>query len=526
MYCATLRTYNQPYHFFMEATQENTPQSDTIEIKVYVPINEVTERQQGMIDDAIKKHPRDRKYLSNSAHAEVFAPSKHDANDIIEHAEAQNWDVSFNEKAREITIKISSDDIANEENPVTIDALKFLSSQGDIHLDIQNSAQKMNASAKDIADPEQKTGFVKNNPEQRVGRGHGVPIQEPAHGYSVLEIAESYNFPDGDGEGQTIGIIELGGQFEQNDLENFFDQYNTPVPEIQIVGAPTTTPQNDNVEVTADIQVSGILAPKAKFVIYYGTSILSAMKTALADTKNKLTVISISWAGSELGYSQQEIVELNNVFHEASLKGITVVGASGDNGALNNKTYANVNVPVNSSYVLACGGTQTYITDDKITAESVWNESTQQAQIASGGGFSQRISEQQYQTVTSQEYIKKFPEFEPYYLSGGRGIPDIAANAADASGYAIFFEGRWIKVGGTSLATPLWAALIARMNQNLGYRLGFINPYLYKLIGSSSFNQILEGNNNLYLAAEGWNPCTGLGTPNGKELMQAIDELK
>ncbi|MEM6718585.1 MAG: S53 family peptidase [Bacteroidota bacterium] len=511
----------------MDSTQANTQQSDTIEIKVYVPINEVTERQQGMINNAIAKHPRDRKYLTNSAYAEVFAPSKNDANDIMEHAEAQGWQVDFNEKAREITIKINSDDIANEESATTIEALQFLSEQGDIHLDVLDAAQKANASAEDIVDPSQKTGFVKNNTEQRVGRGNAIPIQEPTHGYSALELAESYNFPDGDGEGQTIGIVELGGQFEQSDLEAYFSSFNTTIPEIQVIGAPTTTPQNDNVEVTADIQVAGLLAPKAKFVIYYGTSILSAMKTALADKENKLTVISISWAGSELGYSQQEIVELNNVFHEASLKGITVVGASGDNGALNNKTYANVNVPVNSPYVLACGGTQTYIIDDKIASEVVWNESTTpQSQVASGGGFSQRISEQNYQIKSSKEYINRFPQFEPYYHAGGRGIPDIAANAADASGYAIFFQGRWVKIGGTSLATPLWAALIARMNQNLGYRLGFINPYLYQLMGSSSFHQILEGNNNLYLAAEGWNPCTGLGTPNGKELMQAIDNLE
>ncbi|MCH2195317.1 S53 family peptidase [Kordia sp.] len=510
----------------MESTQDNTPQSDTIEIKVYVPINEVTERQQGMIDNAIIKHPKNRKYLTNSAYSEIFAPSKQDANDIIEHAEAQHWDVSFDEKAREITIKINSDDVAKPQSGTSTIPLVFLSSQGDIHLDAADEEQKANVSPEDIPNPTQKTGFIKNNPEQRVGRGHGIPIQEPSQGYSVLEIAESYNFPDGDGEGQTIGIIELGGQFEQNDLENFFQEYNTSVPEIQIVGAPTTTPQNDNVEVTADIQVAGILAPKAKFVIYYGTSILNAMKMALADTENKLSVISISWAGSELGYSQQEITELNSEFHEATLKGITVVGASGDNGALNNKTYANVNVPVNSPYVLACGGTQTYITDDKIAAEVVWNESTAQSQVATGGGFSQRIAEQQYQVKSSKEYIEKFPQFELYYAAGGRGIPDIAANAADASGYTIFFQGRWIKVGGTSLATPLWAALIARMNQNLGYRLGFINPYLYELIGTSSFHQIVEGNNNLYLASERWNPCTGLGTPNGKELMQAIDSLK
>lgn len=521
-----MRTYNQPYHFFMEFTQENTPQADVLEIKVYVPINEITERQQGIIGDAINKHPRDRKYLSNTTHSGIFAPSKDDADDIIEHAKVHNWDVTYDKKAREITIKINSDDIANEESPINIDALKFLSSQGDIHLDAEDEEKRNNASAEDIVDPTQKTGFVKTNQEKRVGRGIAIPIQEPTHGHSALEIAEAYNFPEGDGAKQTIGIIELGGKFEESDLKTFFAQYNMKVPKIQVVGEPATTPINDNVEVTADIQVAGVLAPKAKLVIYYGTSILNAMKSALADTKNKLSVISISWAGSELGYSLQEITELNNVFKEAALKGITVIGASGDNGALNKLKFANVNVPVNFEHVLGCGGTKLNIANDEIISQSVWNESTPQAQIGSGGGFSQRVTEPQYQQAATQNYIKRYPQFEPYQRSGGKGIPDVSANAAGASGYTIYFEGNWVKIGGTSLATPLWAALIARMNQNLGYNLGFINTQLYELIDSPAFDQILDGNNNLYIAASGWNPCTGLGTPDGQKLMEAIEGLK
>lgn len=512
----------------MEATHENSQKEDILEIKVYVPINEVTERQQRIIDDAILKHPRDRKYLSNTTHSRIFAPSMNEANEIIDHAKENNWEVSFDKLSREITLKIHSKDVLNikENDSSPIDSLKFLSTQGDIHLDVKDVDAKENASPDDILAPHQKTGFVKNNQEKRVGRGNPIPIQEPSQGYSILELAEAYNFPEGDGEKETIGIVELGGKFEQSDLDTFFAKYNIPVPEIQIIGEPTTTPINDNVEVTADIQVAGLLAPKAKFVIYYGTSILNAMKMALADTQNKLSVISISWAGSELGYSMQEITELNSVFHEAALKGITIVGASGDNGAFNNKPYANVNVPVNSPYVLACGGTKTFIENTNMYEETAWNESTPQSQIASGGGFSQRIAEQPYQTLAIQNYIHKFPQFEPYQKAGGRGIPDIAANAADASGYAIFFEGNWAKIGGTSLATPLWAALIARINQNLGYRLGFINSYLYRLMGTPVFHQVLEGNNNLYVAASDWNPCTGLGTPNGKELLHAIDSLE
>jgi subtilase family serine protease len=514
--------------FFMEATQENTPQGDVLEIKVYVPNKDIDEKQQKKLNDILQKHPRDRKYLSHTLHTKIFAPHKEAGDAILAHARSKNWEVDYDKKAREITIKIKSEDVigSDDTNPSPLEALKFLSTQGDIHLDAKDQEKRDNVSPEDIVDPTQKTGFVKTNQEKRVGRGTAIPIQEPLHGHSALEIAESYNFPEGDGSKQTIGIIELGGKFEESDLEAFFAEYDMKVPTIQVVGEPATTPINDNVEVTADIQVAGVLAPKAKLVIYYGTSILNAMKSALADTKNKLSVISISWAGSELGYSQQEIIELNNVFKEAALKGITVIGASGDNGALNKLRFANVNVPVNFEHVLGCGGTQLNIANDEIISQSVWNESTPQAQIGSGGGFSQRVAEPQYQQAATQDYITKYPQFEPYQRSGGKGIPDVGANAADASGYAIYFEGNWVKIGGTSLATPLWAALIARMNQNLGYNLGFITAHLYELMDSPAFDQIIEGNNNLYIAASGWNPCTGLGTPNGQKLMEAIESLK
>lgn len=511
----------------MDATQDNTTPGDVLEIKVYIPNKDISEKQQEKLNDILSKHPRDRKYLSHTMHSRVFAPNKEEADAIIAHAKAENWDVDYDKKAREITIKIKSEDIVDleEDSASPIDALKFLSEQGDIHLDAKGEEKQANANAEDIVNATQKTGFVKNNAEKRVGNGYTVPIQEPQHGHSAIEIAEAYNFPKGDGTKQTIGIIELGGKFEQSDLETYFKTYDLAVPEIQVVGAPTTTPVNDNVEVTADIQVLGALVPKAKLVVYYGTSILSAMKSALADTKNNLTVISISWAGSELGYSQQEIIELNNVFHEAALKGITVLGASGDNGALNNRTYANVNVPVNFEHVLGCGGTRLEMYEERIISETVWNETTPQAQIGTGGGFSQRVSAPHYQEQATKDYIQRFPQFEPYARAGGKGIPDVAANAADATGYAIFFEGNWAKIGGTSLATPLWAALVARMNQNLGYRLGFFSQHLYALMDSEAFHQILEGNNNLYLAASGWNACTGLGSPNGEELMKAIDAL-
>ena len=118
----------------------------------------------------------------------------------------------------------------------------------------------------------------------------------------------------------------------------------------------------------------------------------------------------------------------------------------------------------------------------------------------------------------------------------GRGIPDVCADAANESGYRILCNGAWYPdatadpqrppIGGTSASTPLWAALVALINQGLQTRLGFINPLLYE-VGSPSaaFFDITQGNNGDYQAKTGWDACTGLGSPNGVALLAALKPL-
>lgn len=501
----------------MESQEKHQAPDTSIEIRAYIPVANHEEKFT-KYNDLLSKHPRDRKYLTQKEYAKAFAADKEKAAALVAYAKTKDWEVKQNKKAREILITVKTPETTKREelNP-SLKGLHYFNTQGDLNLDSDITAEDTLA---------EKIGFIKNNTEKRVGERNAIPIQMSDHGHSVLDIANAYNFPSGDGEGQTIGIIELGGEFNRKDMSAFFESYGMEVPKIQTVGKPSKTPEKENIEVTADIQVAGILAPKAKLVIYYGTSILEAMKVAINDTKNTLSVISISWAGSELGYSQQELNELNNVFYEAALRGITVIGASGDYGAFNNRNYPNVNVPVNSPYVLGCGGTKMEMFNDAIAAEVVWNESKMNIQISTGGGFSQRMAQPTYQESAIQTYLSRFPQFATYDRSGGRSIPDVAANAADASGYSIFFNGGWMKLGGTSLATPLWAALIARINQNLNYRLGFINPVLYRLKDTEAFHPIVQGNNNLYEGAIVWNPCTGLGSPNGKKLQEAISIMQ
>src|SRR6185437_12077684 len=82
-------------------------------------------------------------------------------------------------------------------------------------------------------------------------------------------------------------------------------------------------------------------------------------------------------------------------------------------------------------------------------------------------------------------------------------------------------DGRDVVIGGTSAVAPLWTGLLALINQQLGKPVGFVNPLLYQ-IGSSAFADITGGDNGHYKAGNGWDACTGLGSPNGVALLGAL----
>ena len=107
----------------------------------------------------------------------------------------------------------------------------------------------------------------------------------------------------------------------------------------------------------------------------------------------------------------------------------------------------------------------------------------------------------------------------PPTSGGGRGVPDVAGDASPETGYNVLFDGQSGVVGGTSAVAPLWAALIALLNQQRGSNIGFANPTLYQS-AENGFNDITQGNNGSYSAGPGWDPCTGLGSPNGSQLSQ------
>ncbi len=355
-----------------------------------------------------------------------------------------------------------------------------------------------------------------------------VAAAAPAGTFTPPQVAALYNFPKGvTGKGQTIAIIELGGGYQTADLNAYFQGLGLKTPQVTAVsvdGGKNTPGSNADGEVLLDIEVAGAIANDAKIAVYFAPNtdqgFVDAIINAVHDTTRKPSVISISWGGSEDNWSEQSRNAMNSALQDAATLGITVTVAAGDNGSTDGAGDGKLHVdfPASSPYALGCGGTTLQGSGTTISSETVWNKIASN-EGATGGGVSNAFALPSYQASAG------VPQ-QPQTKFTGRGVPDVAGNADPSTGYQVRVDGQDTVVGGTSAVAPLWAALVALLNQQFGSPVGFLNPKLYST-AQSSFRDITTGNNDdsnlgYYQAKTGWDPCTGLGTPNGAALLQAL----
>jgi kumamolisin len=354
------------------------------------------------------------------------------------------------------------------------------------------------------------------------------PGAKPAtHTFDPPQVARLYNYPTHvDGTGQCVAIIELGGGFKPEDLDAYWKQLHlgkTPAVSSVSVGSgsnsPTGDPNGPDAEVMLDIEVVGAIAPGTKIVVYFAENtdagFLNAITTAAHDTKNKPSVISISWGGPESSWTGQAMTAMDDAFQSAGAMGITVCVASGDNGSTDGVSDGenHVDFPASSPNALACGGTRLANTANAISSEVVWNDlSTNEG--ATGGGVSDVFALPAWQKDAG------VPPSANANHRVGRGVPDVAGDADPSTGYNILVDSQTGAIGGTSAVAPLWAALVALINQGRSKPVGFLNPLLYQNAGN--LRDITGGDNGAYPAKEGWDACTGLGSPNGTKLAAAL----
>jgi kumamolisin len=336
--------------------------------------------------------------------------------------------------------------------------------------------------------------------------------------YTPAQVARLYGFPaDTNCAGQTIGLIELGGGYRPADINEYFQGLGMRAPTVKSVTVdhahnhPTTVYSADG-EVMLDIEVAGAVAPGVKIVVYFAPNTArgfqDALSTAIHDELNRPSAVSISWGNAEMNWTAQSIQNFTQVAQEAGLLGITITAASGDNGSSDgvNDGKNHVDFPASCPYVLAAGGTRLLSANGVITGETVWNDGAQGG--ATGGGYSALFARPAWQATDVTQ---------PH-----RGVPDVAVNADPETGYNILVDGQQMVAGGTSAAAPLWAGLLVLLTQKLNRRLGFVNPSLYGLDESNNFRDITMGNNGAFAASYGWDPCCGLGSPQGTQLAQAM----
>ena len=299
--------------------------------------------------------------------------------------------------------------------------------------------------------------------------------------YLPTEVARLYDFPDDlDWRGQTVGVIALGGGYRRSDLTAFYKRLDLPMPTFEdvCVGGARNAPEGPSGgfdgEVTADIETVGALVPAARIVVYFGPNsdrgFLEAVSRAVHDQQRAPSVISISWGMAETEWTRRTLALFNQVLAEAAVLGVTVCCSSGDHGVMADlrDRVPHVCFPACSPYALACGGTSLIATRRGIISEAAWNCD----QGESGGGVSGLFDappwQSGYRIATTRTGHR------------GRGVPDVAADGDPDTGYRVYVGGKWCSGAGTSASAPLWAGLIARINQRRGSPVGLITPYLYR----------------------------------------------
>lgn len=376
-----------------------------------------------------------------------------------------------------------------------------------------------------------------------------------------------------DGTGITVAIVDsYGSDTIAHDLHVFDTSFGLPsmcgeegvactqgMPTFKVFhfqGAPATTAppptskspgQEDKsawaLEVSLDVESVHSFAPGANILLVTTPTAETLGVQGFPDMFNAeqyvidhhmATVISQSFASAEGAFgSNQSLFNLRHAFVAAAASGVTVLGSSGDGGTINAKKTPvgqggsvlpgnTVEWPASDPLVTGVGGTY-LCTDPAATAARVVDSTdppvncqanpgvAEVGWVAAGGGFSDVFAKPSYQDTLPAGSTP---------IGATRGVPDVASEASARTGPLVYDTnagaGGWFIIGGTSVACPQFAGLVAIADQINGGGLGLINPALYAIGASparyaADFHDITTGNNG-YPASVGWDPITGLGT--------------
>lgn len=403
-------------------------------------------------------------------------------------------------------------------------------------------------------------------------------------------IARHYRFPDApDLHHVRIALLEFGGGVSLDDVRGYLKDAGIPQGDLRILEVsdgggrslgnrpvpadkaraimadwrrgrslteifqahPEAGAFYESLEVTMDAEIATALAPGAPTDLYFasggadgwrraicaasGLPYAGSLPLAHRHEEDRLpAVLSISWGFQERQLQPMKLRILHLALELAARRGITVVSSSGDRGSRMGGGAGDplgVEFPASSPAVLGCGGTALDHREGTTVREVVWHQTLLGAEMASGGGMSGYFPRPPFQRGIA------VPDPSGTWIAGkdeafqGRWAPDVSALASFSPGVKLLMAGEPFAGGGTSAATPIWAALVARLAAGLGRPLGSVAPALYRLSRSGVLRPVEEGTNDLlprgsgspqYQAGTGWDPCTGLGVPDGQALLEAL----
>ncbi len=380
----------------------------------------------------------------------------------------------------------------------------------------------------------------------------------PAGCYTPQQFRTAYNIQPLldrgiDGRGETVSVIVFAADPAtpppvvtdiRQDLVTFDSLFGLPLARISVVNtlARASAPWDATLEEIIDTEIVHAVAPGAALRVVLmpnppqstAASTAAGMVAALPLAIHGADVVSFSGALGEHFFSPAQVAQMHGVLRQAAARHVTVVAASGDSGAVSSSygfgttPVKEVSLPASDPYVLGVGGTTLTASPQtgSYIGETAWNQIVPgEADFASGGGFSGIFARPAYQNRLPGAGVT-------------RGVPDVAGDASTGMALARVTGGgsyELVPAGGTSAATPLWAGLAALADQLAGHDLGFVNPALYQIARSPdysrAFHDIATGNNTVlvngttytgYQAQPGWDPVTGLGSPNAAVLVPIL----
>jgi kumamolisin len=345
----------------------------------------------------------------------------------------------------------------------------------------------------------------------------------PAGSLSPAQILTAYGFKQNQYAGAApvkLGIGSLGGGVVQADIDNSVAAWGMKAPNLTVrtVGGAKNDPsdQDANVENMLDLVPTmaftwwWLTGTAADITISFGPNASGGMELVTRDlVAAGCEVCSWSWGSAAASWDPSERASLTKAFADAVAAGVCFCAASGDNSIDDGTTSPSADYPCSDPNVWAVGGTRVIIDSSGArTDEEAWGDGNP-GDEGGGGGYDPTVPIPSWQkgVVPSN--------------ATGRGVPDTAANADPNSGWQMSANGSWTVVGGTSASSPFTAALIAVAKGVAKAAGSGVTALAAYFAAATACNDIINGSDGSP-ATPGWDPATGLGSPNGAGFINAV----